>query len=62
LDVEFGHGLDLHVAALQLPLVVCSSKMAPMSRMMDCSLGKMPTTFITMIYLIGGPITQLLEA
>ena len=38
------HSFELHVAVLQLPLMFCSSSTAPISRMIEASLGNMPTT------------------
>jgi hypothetical protein len=39
---ELGHGLELHVAVLQLPLVILSSSTAPIRRVIAASFGKMP--------------------
>lgn len=36
----------LHVASVQLPLLVCSSSIAPTSRVMAASFGKMSTTLV----------------
>ena len=41
---ELGHALDLHVAVLELPLVLASISTAPIKRVMLSSFGKMPTT------------------
>jgi hypothetical protein len=41
---KFRHPLDLQVAVLEQHLSFCSSSIAPISRVMLASLGKMPTT------------------
>jgi hypothetical protein len=41
---QLGHRLDLHVAVLQLPLVIRLQQHGPDQRMIEGSPGKMPTT------------------
>jgi hypothetical protein len=42
--INLGEGFDLHVAVLGLPFVVLLDSAAPISRVIEASFGKIPTT------------------
>ncbi len=48
-DTGLGEGFEAHVASGDGPFVECSARSAPIRRMTDPRVGKMPTTLVRLL-------------